>query len=77
MDFTISVGPHAGMFKRCGSSHNDMSNVKKKTFQCESKAIGVTLMITVKGFKSLSLCEVSVFGQGMAQPNISIANNIR
>ena len=61
----------------CGSTRNDMAKVMKKTFQCEPKAIGVRLQIEIKGTGTLTLCEVSVFGQGMAKLNISIANNIR
>ena len=47
-DFIIIIGPHAGMSKKCGSTRNDMATVMKKTFQCEPKAIGVSLKMEIQ-----------------------------
>ena len=63
------------MFKRCGSFRNDMSKLKKKTFHCEPEAVGVMLKIALKGtLRYLTICEVYVFGTGMSNLEISIAN---
>jgi len=56
-----------------------MASYKKKTFQCEPDAIGLLVMIEIQTKKNhreyLTLCEVLVYGEGMAKLNISIANN--
>ena len=64
--FSIIVGPNNGMYKKCGSSSNDMERQETTAFLCEAHASGTSLKITIMGrYEILTLCEVFMFGIGM------------
>ena len=64
--FSIIVGPNNGMYKKCGSSTNDMERQETTAFLCEAPASGTSLKITIIGRREfLALCEVFMFGTGM------------
>ena len=61
-NLVVTVGPHLGSYKRCGS---DGGNHVLETFTCPSRAYGVDVKIVAVGAdRHLTLCEVVVFGQG-------------
>ena len=70
-NFNITVGPHEGTYKKCGSSSNDMTTGEIRSFSCESNATGTSLKIIIKETNTtLSFCEVFVFGTGMDEMHI-------
>ena len=75
-NFSITVGPHQGVYKRCGSDINAMSKEDTKSFRCEPNARGMSLVITMRGTdKILELCEVQILGKGIVTNVISLHRN--
>ena len=74
--FSIIVGPNNGIYKKCGSSTNTMSNGDTTAFTCEAQASGTSLMIKINDRNEfLTLCEVLIFGTGMVVESSCIAMN--
>ena len=67
----MAIEPRRGgtqISRRCGSVINDMDTGETVSFICHPKAKGTALRIQiVHRVATLTLCEVSVFGQGMNQ----------
>ena len=77
-NFSIIVGQKNGMYKKCGSSYNQISAGGTTAFSCEAHARGTSLQIKINGKREyLTLCEVFIFGTGMFKENRRIALNNR
>ena len=65
-NFTITVGPHNGAYKKCGSDSNAMSDEDRKSFVCEPDTIGTSLTINMTAIHvALMVCEVQILGKGI------------
>ena len=64
--FNIVIEPHRESPKKiCGSTTNDINFGETVSFTCHPNAMGTALKITtIRRVTKLSLCEVSVFGNG-------------
>ena len=72
-NFSIIVGPNNGMYKKCGSTTNDMSIGETTAFLCEAHASGTSLKIQINGRRQfLTLCEVFMFGTGMVVKTVAL-----
>ena len=74
--FSITVGPTNGAYKKCGSYRNRMVSHETTAFMCEANARGNSVKIQIQKRRTwLTLCEVFIFGTGMAEVTICTVTN--